>query len=100
MIKHHILLAIRNFQRSKSEFLINVVGLTAGLTGFILICLWINDEFAVDQFHDHGARLFQVMEHQRQQGDWWTHSNTDGYLASNLMSEFAEVQNGVASSRA
>jgi hypothetical protein len=62
MIKHNLLIIIRNFKRFKSTFLINLIGLSTGLACALLIYLWVTDELAVDKFHKKDDRLYQVMK--------------------------------------
>src|SRR4051812_635121 len=50
MIRHILLISLRNFSRYKQVFFINLLGLTAGLTSVLLIYLWVQDELSVDQF--------------------------------------------------
>src|SRR5690606_4165717 len=59
MIRHNFILALRNFQRYKSSFLINLIGLSSGLACALLIYLWVNDELSVDKFHEKDSQLFQ-----------------------------------------
>src|SRR5690242_1759871 len=44
LISHNLLIIYRNFLRFKSTFLINLLGLSTGLTCLVLIYLWVNDE--------------------------------------------------------
>ena len=50
MLRHVFLLAFRNFQRYKSTFVINLVGLSSGLACALLIYLWVHDELSVNTF--------------------------------------------------
>lgn len=63
MLQHILLISFRNFLRNKQVFLINLLGLAAGLTSVLLIYLWVQDEMSVDQFHENKERLFQVRRH-------------------------------------
>lgn len=92
MIKHNLLLLYRTFLRTKSYFLINVTGLTAGLVCTLLIYLWVRDELAIDQFHEKNARLYQVMEHQQYADHIMTTTSTPGILSEGLKDEIPEVE--------
>jgi putative ABC transport system permease protein len=92
MLHHNLLLIYRNFIRAKSFFLINVVGLTAGLTCTLLIYLWVADEIRMDKFNEKDSRLFQVMEHQVYADDIFTVTSTPGLLAETLKEEIPEVE--------
>jgi putative ABC transport system permease protein len=92
MFQHSLLLIYRNFLRAKSYFLINLVGLTTGLTCTLLIYLWVHDELGMNKFHEKDARLFQVMEHQRYADEIMTTNSTPGILAETMKEEFPEVE--------
>ncbi len=62
MLQHHIKLTLRGFRRFKTSFAINLIGLSSGLACALLIYLWVSDEYAMDNFHKDGDRLFQVLQ--------------------------------------
>ena len=92
MIRHAMLLAFRNFMRHKSSFFINLIGLSTGLAGALLIFLWVQDEMSMDKFFDNNDRLFQVMEHQQYAEGIMTTLSTPGVLAETLAEEIPEIQ--------
>ena len=51
MLKHFLIIFIRNFKRYKSASLINLFGLSVGLASTLLIYLWVNDELNMDKFN-------------------------------------------------
>ena len=61
MFKHILLISIRSFQRHKTTFLINLLGLSTGLAATLLILLWVQDERSVDTFHEKNDHLYWVM---------------------------------------
>ena len=56
MLRHSLLLALRNIKKYISSFLINMIGLSTGLCCVLLIFLWVNDELKVDKFHEKDDR--------------------------------------------
>jgi predicted permease len=92
MLKHHLLLAFRNFLRYKSSFLINLVGLSTGLACVLLIYLWVDDELHMDKFHEKDASLYQAMEHQKYAEEIMTTTSTPGILAEALAEEIPEIE--------
>nr|WKN36548.1 ABC transporter permease [Tunicatimonas sp. TK19036] len=95
MIKHNLLLALRNFQRYKSSFFINLIGLSTGLACVLFIYLWVTDELSVDKFHEQDSQLYQIMENVDQAGGMITRQTTSGPTAQALVSEMPEVENAV-----
>ncbi|MEM9298946.1 MAG: permease prefix domain 2-containing transporter, partial [Bacteroidota bacterium] len=52
MLNNFIKIAWRNITNQKAFSFINISGLSLGLTCFVLIFLWVNDEMSVDSFHN------------------------------------------------
>ena len=96
MLRHTFLLIYRNFQRFRSTFFINLIGLSSGLACALLIFLWVSDELSVDKFHANDAQLYQVMENQKHAGAINTVDHTSGLLAESLADEMPEVQYAAA----
>ena len=93
MLSHNLLLIFRNFKRFKSSFIINLVGLSTGLACTLLIYLWVDDELKVDKFHANDARLYELMEFQRNSSDNIRITNsTPGLLAEELDNTIPEVE--------
>ncbi len=61
MLKNYFLLAIKNFRKQKMFSLINILGLTVGITCCLMIFLFIMNEFSYDNFHKNGKYIYRVM---------------------------------------
>lgn len=96
MFKHNLLISYRSFNRYKSTFLINLVGLSTGLACAIFIYLWVADEMKVDGFHEHDGRLYQVMRNKLRPDDVSTQPNTPIPLAPSIEEELPEVEKALA----
>lgn len=68
MFKTFFKITYRNFVRQKVYSLLNVSGLAIGLTCFILIFLYIQDELSFDRFHADSDRIYRVLEHFESEG--------------------------------
>jgi putative ABC transport system permease protein len=60
MFKNYVLITIRNIFKNKIYSVINVVGLSIGITCSLLILLWVFDELSFDRFLPKADRLYQV----------------------------------------
>jgi len=60
MIKNYLILTLRNLRSNKGYFIINLLGLTIGITSFILITLWIKAETSYDKFHKNAQNIYRV----------------------------------------
>jgi len=96
MLRHNLLLIYRTFKRFKSTFVINLIGLSTGLTCTLLIFLWIQDELNIDKFHDKNNRLYRVMENTAQADGVDTGAHTPDLLAETIIKEMPEVEYAIA----
>ena len=60
MFKNYLKTAWRNLSKSRFYTLINIGGLSVGLTIGILLLLWIQDEFSYDSFHKNASRIYKI----------------------------------------
>lgn len=61
MFKNYLKIAWRNLMKSKVFSLINILGLTIGITVCMMIFLYINNEYSFDNFHKKGKNIYRVM---------------------------------------
>jgi putative ABC transport system permease protein len=69
MIKNYFLIAFRNIRKNIGFSLINILGLSIGITATLLILLWVQDELSFDRFHVNADNLYQVEEDQYYSGE-------------------------------
>ncbi len=61
MFKNYLKTAWRHLMKGKIFSLINIFGLTAGLTICLMIFLFVMNEFSVDSFHVNAKNIYRVM---------------------------------------
>jgi putative ABC transport system permease protein len=61
MIGNYILTAFRNILRQKGFSLINILGLTIGLSVSFLILFYVFDELSYDKFHKDSERIYRIV---------------------------------------
>ncbi len=61
MFKNYLKIAARNLLKYKTYSLSNIIGLAIGITCFILMLLFVHDEFSYDQHHEKGERIYRLM---------------------------------------
>lgn len=62
MLKNHLIIAIRNMLRHKFYSILNIIGLAVGLSVFLVIVLYLNDEKSYDNFNKDADRIFRVTQ--------------------------------------
>lgn len=60
MFRNMFKIAWRNAIRQKQFTLLNIVGLSIGITACLLIALYVQDELSYDNFHEKGDRIYRV----------------------------------------
>jgi ABC-type antimicrobial peptide transport system permease subunit len=83
------------FRHLKSVYsLINISGLTIGLTVFLLVFLWVNDELSYDHFYPNHERTYRVTQNQvDSNGAPFGVAVTPPLLAAHLKANFPSVEN-------
>lgn len=62
MIKNYIKVALRNIFRNKVYAIINILGLTLGITCSSLLFLFVIDELSYDDYHSKKERIYRLVE--------------------------------------
>ncbi len=60
MLKNYFKIALRSLTKYKGYTVINMLGLTVGITTCILICLYIQHELSYDRFHEKAADIYRL----------------------------------------
>ena len=60
MVKNYLKLALRQLQKQKAFAAINVFGLSAGIACFVLLLLFVGNEFGFDRFHHHAGEIYRL----------------------------------------
>jgi len=100
LLAHSIKLSFRGFNRYKTSFVINIIGLSTGIGAALLIYLWIYDEYSVDRFHINGDRLYQVLENEVTPEGIETDFGSPFILAETIKERFPEIDHAVTVSDA
>ncbi|MCR9251418.1 MAG: ABC transporter permease [bacterium] len=93
MLRNFILIAWRNALKHKGYTFINLFGLVIGLAASITIMLWVEDELAMDSFHEKEARTYQVWRNMYQtSGEIVTTPGIPQPLEFVLEEEYPEIE--------
>jgi len=95
MIKNLLLIALRNFKKDKWYSLLNVLGLTLGITFSLFLIFYITDELNYDRYHEKADRIFRIVSYiqERDKKTDWTLTQVP--LAATLKKDFPEVDEAV-----
>lgn len=94
MLRNYLTTAFRTLSRNKSYFVLNLLGLTSGLTVFILISLYVQYESSFDNYHLNKDRIYRVVK--EDVDNFYMGTNRYGVtpapLGPTLMEEYPEVE--------
>lgn len=92
MFKNYFKIAFRNLGRNKVFSLINIAGLSLGLTCCMLIVLYTKDEVSFDRFHENRDQLFRIMVHMKDDIDSRLLGSTNAIHGPGFKQEIPEIK--------
>jgi len=97
MLTNYFKIALRIMLRNKGYSMINIFGLAFGLTGAVLLGLWVKEEFSYDQFHADKERIYMAWNKQLfKDGSASCWNATPRVLAPTLSSGFSAVESAIS----
>jgi len=92
MLYHQLKLAFRNIRKNTVFSLINVFGLTVGLTSCIIISLYLYHEFSYDRWHPGHQQIYRVNKLTDEKGKQAQRNGiTPGLLAPAALKEIPDI---------
>lgn len=95
MLKNYLKIAWRNLFKNKGFSVVNLLGLTIGITCSILIFLWVQDEVGYNKFHTNYNNIYKVMAHRDFNNTVFTDNNMVLPLAKALEESSPQIKNAV-----
>ncbi len=92
MIKNYFKIAFRGFWKHKLFTLINVIGLSIGISAALVIYLIVHFDLTFDKFHKDGDRIYRVVSNYSFQGEKGYNSGVCGPLAGAVKSQATGVE--------
>jgi len=85
-------LAIRQLQKNKAFTFLNILGLTLGLTTFLLIALYLNDELNYDGYNTKAARIVRINSDLLDNGKLTSFADAAPSVGTILKTNYPEVE--------
>lgn len=95
MFRNYFKIAWRNLAKNKLYSIINVAGLTIGITCCILIGLYLLNEFSYDRFHKNADRLVRATTEYTVNGAKSYDGHTGSMVAPRLALAFPQIKSYV-----
>ncbi len=84
MFRNYLKIALRNMKRQKAYSILNITGLTIGMTCCILLLLYIQFELSYDKYHENSDRIYRVIREGK--------ACTPAPLGPKLMDDLPEIE--------
>jgi putative ABC transport system permease protein len=93
MLKSLLLVALRNVKRDKWYSLLNILGLTIGLTFSLFLIFYVRDELSFDRYHANADRIYRINGYAKEpEKDEMKWAVTQFPLGPTLQQDFPEVE--------
>ena len=92
MLRNYLKVTLRNIRKDKWYSLINIVGLTIGITGSLLIYLHISHELSFDNFHSNADRLYRVVRTSTDNQGVDYDANVPYPMIESIYNDFTEIE--------
>jgi putative ABC transport system permease protein len=92
MIKNYFKVALRNFWRHKLFTLINIIGLSIGISAAVVIYLIVHFDLSFDKFHKDGDRIYRIVTNYSYSGEVGFNSGVCGPLGGAVRSQVTGVE--------
>ena len=92
MIRNFFKVAFRNMQKHKFFAIINLFGLTVGITACLFIAMYIADELSYDKFFPGSEQIYRLNLHGKLAGQEVYTTTTNSQIPYTLETEIPEVE--------
>ena len=95
MLKNLFKVALRNIGKDRIYSVLNILGLTLGITCSLFLFLYLLDELSYDQFHPKKDRIYRVVTHLTETDNQFTWPSGQIPLAQELEENYADVEHAI-----
>lgn len=92
MFRNYLTVTLRNLKKNKWFSLINIVGLTIGITASLVIYLYIDQELSFDDFHENSERIYRITRSNENAGGMEYESSIPYPLIQSLHQDFDDFE--------
>ncbi len=99
MLRSFFINAIRNMRKHSGYMILNVTGLTIGLTSFILISLYVLHELSFDRFNENYENIYRIKITGMMAGGTLDQAITAAPMSQALLTDYPEIEHSVRVNR-
>jgi putative ABC transport system permease protein len=91
MLRHNLLSSIRHIRRNLSFSILNILGLSLGLTLILILCIWLQFELSFDKFNENASKIFRVVSEIKTGTGTFNFIGTPAALGDMLKKQIPEI---------
>lgn len=95
MIKNLLKTAIRHIRKHPGYSLLNIMGLTLGITSALFLIIYVSDELSYDRYHENADRIYRVSSKITEPDDQFTWNVAQIPMGPQVVQDYPEVQSFV-----
>ena len=99
MLRNFFINTVRNMLKHSGYLILNITGLTIGLTSFLLITLYVIHELSYDRFHKNYENIYRIKVKGMMAGSMLDQAITAPPMAQTLLADYPEIEHAVRINR-
>jgi putative ABC transport system permease protein len=92
MIKNLLKIAVRHIRKHAGYSLLNVLGLTLGISSALFLIIYVSDEVSYDRYHKNADRIYRVSSKITETDDQFTWNVAQIPFGPQVVEDYPEVQ--------
>jgi putative ABC transport system permease protein len=95
MIKNLLKTAVRHIRKHSGYSLLNILGLTLGISSALFLIIYVSDELSYDKYHENADRIYRVSSKITETDDQFTWNVAQIPMGPQVVQDYPEVQSFV-----
>lgn len=95
MLKNLLKISFRTIRKDKTYSILNITGLTIGITCSLFLFMYILHELSYDRYHENAPNIYRVVSNIKETDNAFTWAVAQIPLAEELRDNYPEVKNAV-----
>jgi len=95
MLKNLLKISVRHIRKHSGYSLLNVLGLTLGISSALFLIIYVSDELSYDRYHENSERIYRVSSKITEPDDQFTWNVAQIPMGPQVVQDYPEVQSFV-----
>jgi len=95
MLKNLLKTAVRHIRKHSGYSILNIIGLTLGITSALFLIIYVSDELSFDKYHEKGDRIYRVSSKITETDDQFTWIFAQIPMGPQVVQDYPEVESFV-----